>query len=50
MHQLLYGSEELGAHDLDRFVVVFIDNIFFISKRDSDHEEYLILVLQEATR
>jgi hypothetical protein len=27
--------------------VVFIDNIFIYSKRDSDHEEHLILVLQK---
>jgi hypothetical protein len=33
---------------LDRFVVVFIDDIFF--KSDSDHEEHPRLVLQEATR
>jgi hypothetical protein len=29
---------------LDKFVVVFIDDIFNYSKRDSDHEEHLILV------
>jgi hypothetical protein len=34
-------------HDLDRFVVVFIDDIFSYSKSDSDHEEHLILVLQK---
>jgi hypothetical protein len=27
--------------------VVFIDNIFIYSKRDSNHEEHLILVLQK---
>jgi hypothetical protein len=26
---------------LDRFVVVFIDNILIYSKNDSDHEEHL---------
>jgi hypothetical protein len=31
---------------LDRFVVVFIDDIFIYSKSDSDHEEHLRLVLQ----
>jgi hypothetical protein len=35
------------VHDLDRFVVVFIDDIFIISKSDSDHEEHLRLVLQK---
>jgi hypothetical protein len=34
-------------HDLDRFVVVFIDDIFSYSESDSDHEEHLILVLQK---
>jgi hypothetical protein len=32
---------------LDRFVVVFIDDIFIYSKSDSDHEEHLRLVLQK---
>jgi hypothetical protein len=32
---------------LDRFVVVFIDDIFNYSKKDSDHEEHLILVPQK---
>ena len=32
---------------LDRFVVVFIDDILIYSKSDSDHEEHLILVLQK---
>jgi hypothetical protein len=32
---------------LDRFVVVFIDNILIYSKNDSDHEEHLWLVLQK---
>jgi hypothetical protein len=32
---------------LDRFVMVFIDDIFNYSKRDSDHEEHLILVPQK---
>jgi hypothetical protein len=31
---------------LDKFVVVFIDNIMIYSKNDSDHEEHLRLVLQ----
>jgi hypothetical protein len=30
---------------LDRFVVVFIDNILIYSKNDSDHEEHLWMVL-----
>jgi hypothetical protein len=30
---------------LDRFIVVFIDDILIYSKSDSDHEEHLILVL-----
>jgi hypothetical protein len=36
-----------GVHDLDRFVMVFIDDIFSYSKSDSDHEEHLRLVLQK---
>jgi hypothetical protein len=32
---------------LDRFVVVFIDDILTYSKSDSDHEKYLRLVLQK---
>jgi hypothetical protein len=32
---------------LDRFVMVFIDDILFYSKNDSDHEEHLKLVLQK---
>jgi hypothetical protein len=32
---------------LDRFVVVFIDDILICSKNDSDHEEHLRLVLQK---
>jgi hypothetical protein len=32
---------------LDRFVVVFIDDILIYSKRESDHEELLRLVLQK---
>jgi hypothetical protein len=32
---------------LDRFIVVFIDDILTYSKSDSDHEEHLRLVLQE---
>jgi hypothetical protein len=31
---------------LDRFVMVFIDDILIYSKNDSDHEEHLRLVLQ----
>jgi hypothetical protein len=32
---------------LDRFVIVFIDDILICSKSDSDHEEHLRLVLQK---
>jgi hypothetical protein len=32
---------------MDRFIVVFIDDIFIYSKSDSDHEEHLILVPQK---
>jgi hypothetical protein len=31
---------------LDKFVVVFIDDIVIYSKNDSDHEEHLRMVLQ----
>jgi hypothetical protein len=30
---------------LDRFIVVFIDDILIYSKNDSDHEEHLWMVL-----
>jgi hypothetical protein len=32
---------------LDRFAVVFIDNVLVYSKNDSDHEEHLRMVLQK---
>jgi hypothetical protein len=32
---------------LDRFVIVFIDDILIYSKSDSDHEEHVRLVLQK---
>jgi hypothetical protein len=32
---------------LDRFVVVFIDDILIYSKSDSDHEEHMRLMLQK---
>jgi hypothetical protein len=32
---------------LDRFVVVFIDDILIYSQSDNDHEEHLRLVLQK---
>jgi hypothetical protein len=32
---------------LDRFVMVFIDDILIYSKSDSDHEKHLQLVLQK---
>ena len=32
---------------LDRFVMVFIDDILIYSKNDSDHEEHLRMVLQK---
>jgi hypothetical protein len=32
---------------LNRFVVIFIDDIMIYSKNDSDHEEHLRLVLQK---
>jgi hypothetical protein len=32
---------------LDRFIVVFIDDILIYSKNDSDHEEHLRMVLQK---
>jgi hypothetical protein len=54
-----FGLTNVPAYFMDlknKMLMVWTDSswfssiIFFYSKRDSDHEEYLILVLQEATR
>jgi hypothetical protein len=42
-----YFMNKVFMEYLDRFVVVFIDDILIYSKSDSDHEEHLRLVLQK---
>jgi hypothetical protein len=32
---------------LDKFLMVFIDNILFYSKNDSEHDKHLRMVLQK---
>jgi hypothetical protein len=41
----MYLMNKVFMEYLDKFVVVFIDDILIYSKNDSDHEEHLRLVI-----
>jgi hypothetical protein len=42
----MYLMNSVFMPELDRFVVVFIDDILIYSKNDEDHEQHLRIVLQ----
>ncbi|GJR92053.1 putative reverse transcriptase domain-containing protein [Tanacetum coccineum] len=42
----IHGSYESGVQYLDKFVIVFIDDILIHSKSKKDHEEHLKLILE----
>jgi hypothetical protein len=43
----IYLMNKVFIEYLDRFVVVFIDNILVYSRNKEEHEEHLRLVLQK---
>jgi hypothetical protein len=43
----MYLMNKVFMEDLDKFVVVFINNIFVYSRSEEEHEEHLCLVLQK---
>jgi hypothetical protein len=43
----MYLMNKVFMEYLDKFVVVFIDDILIYSKTEEEHEEHLILVLQK---
>jgi hypothetical protein len=43
----MYRMNKVFMEYLDKFVVVFIDDILIYSKTDEEHEEHLRLVLQK---
>jgi len=43
----MYMMNKVFMEYLDRFVVVFIDDILVFSKTEAEHEEHLRLVLQK---
>jgi hypothetical protein len=43
----MYLMNKVFMEYLDKFVVVFIDNILIYSKTEEEHEEHLRLVLQK---
>ena len=43
----MYMMNKVFMEYLDKFVVVFIDDILFFSKTEAEHEEHLRLVLQK---
>jgi hypothetical protein len=42
----MYLMNSVFMEELDKFVVVFIDDILVLSKRREEHEEHLCIVLQ----
>jgi hypothetical protein len=42
----MYLMNSVFMEELDKFIVVFIDNIFVYSKSMEEHEEHLWVVLQ----
>jgi hypothetical protein len=44
---VMYLMNKVFMKYLDKFVVVFIDNILIFSKNEEEHDEYLRLVLQK---
>jgi hypothetical protein len=43
----MYLMNKVFMEYLDKFVVVFIDNILIFSKNEEEHDEHLYLVLQK---
>jgi hypothetical protein len=44
---LMYLMNKVFMEYLDKFVVVFIDDIHIFSKMEEEHEKYLRLVLEK---
>jgi hypothetical protein len=44
---LMYMMNKVFMEYLDKFVVVFIDDIFVYSRSEEEHEDHLRLVLQK---
>jgi hypothetical protein len=42
----MYLMNSVFMSELDKFVVVFIDNILFYSKNKEEHEKHLCIILQ----
>jgi hypothetical protein len=43
----MYLMNKVFIEYLDKFVVVFIDNVFIFSKNEEEHDKYLCMVLQK---
>jgi hypothetical protein len=43
----MYLINKVFMEYLDKFVVVFIDNILIFSKNEEEHDEHLRLILQK---
>jgi hypothetical protein len=46
----MYLMNKVFMEYLDKFAVVFIDNILIFSKNEEEHDEHLRLVLQKQMR
>jgi hypothetical protein len=44
---IMYLMNKVFMEYLDKFLVVFIDNILILSKNEEEHNEHLCLVLQK---